>query len=228
MEKKDRNTLKSYFKKGCVPSENQFAELIDSVPNIVDDGIIRHTDDGWAFFPAKGKRLQLALHYMECSSAAWTLSLTSEKGLEIRNEAGEIVFSLEQKSQIISLEAKEEKPTEKKDYDNFENEKTYTNIVLPADKHWHDILEISADNKSFNTYQVFACLSGLQNESYKVTSVVASNLGCSNYNLDSPQKGWFWWRGRIMFRWEKHDGKLFLQIRSKKEYEYQWIHCVVK
>ena len=227
MEKKDRNTLKSYFKKGCVPSENQFAELIDSVPNIVDDGIVRHTDNGLAFFPAKGKHLQLALHYMEGASAAWTLSLTSEKGLEIRNEAGEIVISLEQKCQITSQETKVEKSTEVTD-DSSYDEKIDTALVLPADKQWHDILEISADNKSFNTYQLFACLSGLQNESYKVTSAVASNLGYSNYYLESPQKGWFRWRGGIMFRWEKHDGKLCLQIRSKKEYKYQWIHCVVK
>ena len=33
--RKNRETLKGYFKKGGVPTEEQFAGLIDSVPNIV-------------------------------------------------------------------------------------------------------------------------------------------------------------------------------------------------
>lgn len=43
MEQKNRKTLKSYFEKGDVPTEEQFAELIDSVPNIVDDGQVIRT-----------------------------------------------------------------------------------------------------------------------------------------------------------------------------------------
>ena len=37
-ELKDRKTLKGYFKKGSIPTEEQFAALIDSVPNIAEDG----------------------------------------------------------------------------------------------------------------------------------------------------------------------------------------------
>lgn len=35
--KKNREELKSYFRKGAVPTEEHFALLIDSVPNIIDD-----------------------------------------------------------------------------------------------------------------------------------------------------------------------------------------------
>jgi hypothetical protein len=34
----DRATLKSYFEQGDVPTQAQFGELIDSVPNLDDDG----------------------------------------------------------------------------------------------------------------------------------------------------------------------------------------------
>lgn len=56
MDRKDRHTLKSYFQKGDVPTEEQFAELIDSVPNIVDDGEAVRTEDGWASIPGKEGR----------------------------------------------------------------------------------------------------------------------------------------------------------------------------
>ena len=60
MEQKNRKTLKSYFEKGDVPTEEQFAELIDSVPNIVDDGQVIRTGNGWAFYPPQdGKRVSL-------------------------------------------------------------------------------------------------------------------------------------------------------------------------
>ncbi|MDE8697660.1 hypothetical protein PZH42_26620 [Bacteroides cellulosilyticus] len=36
--RRNRCVLKSYFQKGDVPTEQQFAELIDSVSYIVEDG----------------------------------------------------------------------------------------------------------------------------------------------------------------------------------------------
>ena len=42
-ELKDRKTLKGYFKKGSIPTEEQFAALIDSVPNIAEDGQAGHS-----------------------------------------------------------------------------------------------------------------------------------------------------------------------------------------
>lgn len=62
MEQKNRKTLKSYFEKGDVPTEEQFAELIDSVPNIVDDGQVIRTKNGWAFYPSQDGKLDIDLH----------------------------------------------------------------------------------------------------------------------------------------------------------------------
>ena len=50
---KDRETLKSYFQRGDVPTEEQFAELIDSVPNIHEDGQAKVSPaDGIRLFPS--------------------------------------------------------------------------------------------------------------------------------------------------------------------------------
>ena len=70
---KDRQTLKSYFKKGCIPTEEQFAELIDSVPNITDDGQAIRTSEGWAFYPQPDNTLRFTLHDKEGAPAAWVL-----------------------------------------------------------------------------------------------------------------------------------------------------------
>lgn len=48
--RRNRSVLKSYFQKGDVPTEQQFAELIDSVSNIVEDGQVMRTPSGWEVF----------------------------------------------------------------------------------------------------------------------------------------------------------------------------------
>jgi hypothetical protein len=47
----NRITLKNFFRKGSVPTETNFADLIDSSINIVEDGIGRSIDDGFRIAP---------------------------------------------------------------------------------------------------------------------------------------------------------------------------------
>jgi len=46
MTKQNRETLKEYFKKGCLPEQRHFEDLIDSALNIQDDGFDRSLEDG--------------------------------------------------------------------------------------------------------------------------------------------------------------------------------------
>lgn len=46
MDKLDRNTLRNRFKKGSMPSEQDFGSLIDSMVNILEEGFDRSTNDG--------------------------------------------------------------------------------------------------------------------------------------------------------------------------------------
>lgn len=49
--RRNRNTLKSYFRSGNNPNESQFEDLIDSVPNLVDDGMERTERMDLCFLP---------------------------------------------------------------------------------------------------------------------------------------------------------------------------------
>lgn len=49
--RRNRSVLKSYFQKGAIPTEQQFAELIDSVSNIVEDGQVMRTPQWMGVFP---------------------------------------------------------------------------------------------------------------------------------------------------------------------------------
>lgn len=47
MSVRKRKTLKNYFARGSMPSEQQFSDFIDSIPNIVDDGVSKSPEDGF-------------------------------------------------------------------------------------------------------------------------------------------------------------------------------------
>ena len=91
MSQRDRKTLKSYFEKGDVPTEEQFADLIDSVPNFTEDGM-RREDGGWSFYPTSDKPLRLSLRESPAGDAVWTLELTPERHLSTANADGETVM----------------------------------------------------------------------------------------------------------------------------------------
>ncbi len=46
MPKRNRDTLKNFFRKGALPSERQFHDLIDSALNMVDEGFSKTPDNG--------------------------------------------------------------------------------------------------------------------------------------------------------------------------------------
>src|SRR6516225_875610 len=99
--KKARAVLKSYFLKNAIPTEQQFAQLIDSALNELDDGLVKVAGDPLAIEAAgDDTSFKKALTFyttLSDSDPAWTLSLrpravpsnpqTGRAGLSI-NDAG--------------------------------------------------------------------------------------------------------------------------------------------
>lgn len=46
MTRRNRSTLKNFFRNGSVPSENQFGDLVDSTLNIIDEGFDKSPTEG--------------------------------------------------------------------------------------------------------------------------------------------------------------------------------------
>ena len=47
MAKKNRQTLREKFRRGSMPSQDDFGDLIDSMMNIMDDGIEKSAPEGF-------------------------------------------------------------------------------------------------------------------------------------------------------------------------------------
>lgn len=194
---KNRDTLKEYFKKGKIPTEAQFAELIDSVHNIVEDGQPLIISDGW------------------------TITVTPEKILIIKNEKDETVIEIAQDKTVTihgSLKIEGggggEEPPVPLEY-----------ISIPADKKWHDLpLEISHEGFGCRVYSIYASCRQRGSGLYSLTRLTALWQNFMDQKIESSQKHWWGWSGSLRFRWTESNGKTCLQMRSKKKLPGE-VHC---
>src|SRR6478609_9135435 len=91
MSLQNRNSLKSFFKKGQLPSEGNFFDLIDSMINKVDDGMAKTLDDGLMLSPIGGSKKLISFYKsIEEKSPAWGLEIDQGNGnLSINNPSPE-------------------------------------------------------------------------------------------------------------------------------------------
>ena len=225
MSQRDRKTLKSYFEKGDVPTEEQFSDLIDSVPNFAEDGIKRE-DGGWSFYPVSDKPLRFSLRESQAGDAVWTLELTQGKNLTITNEQGETVMELAQdRSGTFHGTVREEGDTPS----TAPEPSGGGYITLPADRQWHDLpVDLSREGFGCRVFNIYAAFRDPDLGLNKLTLATAVWQDFAVNKVKSPQKHWWVWSGGVKIRWQVSDKKLHLQVRSRRASEKGKIHCRIE
>ena len=99
-------------------------------------------------------------------------------------------------------------------------------IILAADKEWHDLVTITG--RGFRMYDVFLLLHDPDTGASKVTRAAALCLSSVDCRIETSRKHWWGWSGGIKMRWHTQDGKLCLQVRSKRYRASGKIFCKVR
>lgn len=228
---KSREALKNYFKKGAVPTEEQFAELIDSVSNRVDDGQLIRTDTGWSFFPKQDGILDIALYRDEpadeTAKPQWTIAVTPDKNLVISNENGEAVLEVGQDKSVVlhgrltvadEITALAYRTTGSGGGNDY--------LTIPADKQWHNLLpEETKEKYGSRVYRIYASFQEQGTGLSQLTRATALRQNFLEQKIESPQKHWWGWSGGLRLRWKDVNGKPCLQMRSKKRLPSGVVHC---
>ena len=233
--RKDRNTLKAYFRKGETPTEEQFAELIDSMTNLVEDGQIVRTSTGWAFYPKHGGSLDISLYTDETITEqppVWMISVTPEKKLLIKNEQGDTILEAAQdKSFILHGDLTVKNKIIASAYQTTGGGGITpggVDLVVPADKHWHNLpLENSSEGFGICVYRIYASFCERGTGLCQLTRVTATWLNFMEQQIESKEKHWWGWSGGVCFRWQEINGKPCLQMRSKKRLPSGEVHCKI-
>lgn len=232
--RKNRNTLKGYFKKGDIPTEEQFAELIDSTLNLVEDEQVIRTDTGWAFYPKQDGNLDIGFYTEKSATGTklpvWSLSVTPEKKLVIKNGQTEVAMEAAQdKSFLLHGNLMVEETVTASAYKTKGGGGVTPGedyLTVPADKKWHDLpLDVSREGFGCRVYRIYASFREPGTELCRLTRVTAIWLNFMEQRIESPEKHWWGWSGSIRFRWQERNGKPCLQMRSKKRLPSGEVHC---
>jgi hypothetical protein len=181
MAKQNRKTLRNYFSKGKLPTENQFADLIDSSLNLLDDCFEHTSEDGFKISTA-GSQEELFSFYDgdNPQEPRWTLGLEGNRD--------ELVF----RSRNADSETQKHNPALRLgqgrigvNHDNPKTELdvngvisaagrqgTYAAGLAPADGKWHNI---SGELEGCRAFEVMAGAGKITTGKYALLHAVALN-----------------------------------------------------
>jgi hypothetical protein len=216
MAQKNRDILKNFFRKGNLPQEGQFADLIDSMVNRIDDGISSTPEEGLRIIPQGDKgRLISFFAKDDANIPMWSIRLDNANNiLSIKNRDGESVFSATDRNYIgIGTDTPESRldvagvvsMTGRRGIYNGDNTEHSGPVVVPADGKWHKVLTHLDGCRGF---EITAGTGVEKTGRYALVHAIA--LNCFNgrgkkIKMVHATHRWFW--QRIALRWagKRHD-----------------------
>lgn len=223
----NRLTLKNFFKKGSVPTEVHFSNLIDSTINKIDDGFSKTVEDGLKLTPGSENGRLISFYDgvkdLDSKSSAWNITVNpteASKGLSIGEKAdnGRVYLQEGGNVGVGNLSPKFDLDVN----GNFASNArigTYNEVSkVPADGEWHILLD---ELEGCQAFELVAKAQGVKKRGkYAIVHAIAvsthGNLG-SKINTTQAFYGWFW--HRIKFRWKKtNEGKYRLEVRTVGHY----------
>ncbi len=88
MSKRNRNTLKRFFSEGALPSEDQFADLIDSSLNMVDEGFSKSPAYGFEVASGNTHNLISFFRMIDPEDPLWSIRLGANRNTLIFQHIG--------------------------------------------------------------------------------------------------------------------------------------------
>jgi len=144
MAKRNRITLKHFFRRGGLPTENQFRDLIDSTLNMVDEGFDKSAENGLEISPLGDKPSLLSFFKSaDATAPAWTIRYDENREkllIEIPGETPLLSFSPRRYVGIHKAD-----PAYALDVDGVVASQgrvgNYAEGRVPADGQWHVIVD---------------------------------------------------------------------------------------
>lgn len=215
MPRTNRNTLKEYFKRGKMPEERHFYELIDSAINIVDDGINKTPDDGLRLSPLKKDGPVIGIFKnIQDNRPAWQLSLDANGRLLIRQEDEEtplIVLSPDKKIEL-------NQPHTDVHINGQLSAQAFNGEIqgkFPANGEWHTF---DIPTEGCRAYRIMAGCGKIKCGQYALVQATAMHCYGKHRKIRTTQSWFGSFFNRIKFRWHGYGQKCKLQIRTNRDY----------
>jgi len=242
MARKNRKTLEAKFKNGKMPSEDAFADLIDSSLNLIDDGFEKTIEDGFKIAQLGNGKLMSFYQNMATLSSMWFVNLDkATTNLSFGNQLNPHVLTLRSIDAVDNTNDLSDAPKMgvgiNKDNPQYELDVAGTiassgrvgsagEFAVPADGAWYDITETLTGCQAF---EVVAGVGGRDADGkFALMHAFALSTYNSKNNISYHQAHYGSKCNRLELRWEagpnKDNFEYRLQLRAESSYgENVWI-----
>lgn len=223
MDLKDRDKLKTYFRKGQMPTQGHFEELIDSMVNRIDDGFSKDMDHGLMLSPEGGSRKLISFfRSIQDKNPGWSIDVDAsdtQRGLcfgEPGPEGGVRLFI--QQGGNVGINTVD--PKWNLDVNGTAAMKSRVGMfafgTIPADGKWHNIVEHLT---GCNGFEVLARVGQTGQGRYALLHALAmSTYGRSHDHIRKLQAHYGWWWNKLRIRWSGDTFDYNLQVRTRRNY----------
>ncbi len=241
MPLQNRDTLKKFFSSGNRPTSGNFTDLIDSFINKADDGFMKMPEKGLMLAPESDGQNNIpttllsffkdieALKKMEAPE--WIMAFNDPKnpGLKFSRYSLTTESSEPQKKDSLFLSDNgnigidtltPQHLLEVKGVAAMEGRigtAPATTAPIPADGHWHPLLE---NLDGLQAFEVVAGVSGLKGSGkYALLHAIATSCyGNSKSSISTTSARYGSCRHRLQLRWKGDTHHYSLQIRTRRNY----------
>lgn len=217
MTQVNRETLKGYFGRGKMPTDEHFGDLVDSMLNIMDDGFDRTEKNGLRLVPLeeRGAVIEL-LRDIQDAEPLWRFEVDKKEGsLAIvpgNEETPLLTFFQNGKMQWRGdLEVSGDLAA-RRIRGNYQEGQTI------ADGKWHDIVKQSGLKAGCRAYRVMAGCGWPGRGKYALLEATAMHCFGKRRRI-SAHRTWFGIHfNKLQLRWHKVKESWNLQIRTRCNY----------
>lgn len=222
MTKVNRETLKSYFRSGSRPDDSQFVDLIDSVPNIIDDGIARSDKEGLKLAPTGGKGSVLEFFRdIQDDLPAWKITLDPAGGILslVDSEDNPVVTFSPGEPVRVHAGIESYLGISAPGFSGNFRRQQVIDRPAKADGRWHTVPLIEAGEKDgCRAYRIVAGCGKGSTGKYALLEATAMHC-CGKKRRIRTVSSWIGCRfHRIRLRWHTENGQTVLQIRTRRNY----------
>lgn len=219
MSLQNRETLKGFFRRGQLPTEGNFHDLIDSLINKVDDGMSKTVDDGLMLSPiGESKKLISFYKSIEDKSPEWRIEVNNaNSNLCFTNRKGKTVTSFNEKGR---MGINTEQPEAELDINGFIAQKGRIGTAykgrVAANGSWHKIIE---GLNGCHMLEVVAGVGKKKTGKYALLHAMAlSTFGKSKNKIKKVQAHFGVRSNRIELKWTGSVYDFNLEMRTKANY----------
>ncbi|MFK7907644.1 MAG: hypothetical protein AB8B69_21075 [Chitinophagales bacterium] len=221
----NRRTLKNFFKRGSLPTEVNFADLIDSTLNKVDDGISKNIESGLMISPTgTSNKLMSFYNNIKDKNPAWNIGLNEGRtnGLVISEGEGKPRLFIQNGGNVGIGTMTPQAKLEVNGMVAMQGRiGTFKKGKVPADGKWHTIIG------NLDYMQAFEIMSYVQAKQGRgkyamLHAIAVSTFGGPSHSAITQTAAYyryFW--NRLNIRWSGDIHNYSLQIRTASNYGFK-------